>query len=437
MNSIEKNTEKYLDAFRTHFNGEAKQAFHATREKAVDTFSRLGFPSTKKEEWRFTNVAEISRKQFSPAGRNSSETVSVSDVEKFMFSDWDGPVLVVVNGYFKEKLSNLDSLSDKVKVESLAKILDNNDKAANKLGQNAIWADEAFTALNTAFTKDGCVITVDANSENSKPVHLMHISTGDAILSSPRTVVNINKNANITIVESFHSLNSKDSFTNIVSEIFVDENAHLKHYKLQDVDTNSFLVGNCAINQNQNSTYQSVAMDFGGKLVRNNISLALNGENISSILNGLYIAQGEQHIDNHTFIDHAQPHCESHELYRGILKDKAKGVFSGKILVRQDAQKTDAKQSNNCLLLSEDARIDTKPQLEIYADDVKCTHGATVGQLDESALFYLRARGVPYKKAMSILTYAFAEEVIDSIKTDAFKNKVEALLLERLEKSLV
>lgn len=434
MSELAQNTEKYLQAFKTHFNGDAKQTFHATREKAVNEFARLGFPSTRMEEWRFTNVTEISKSNFSPAQEQSVKSVSAKDVDAFMLPDWKGSVLVLINGYFSKELSKMNDLPGSISVDSIANVLQKNNQVANRLGKYAAWNDDAFTALNTAFTKDGCVIDVPANMVIENPIHVMHISSGDAIMSSPRTIVMVGKNADLTIMESQHSLNSNGSFTNCVSEISVAENAHVKHYKLQDISTESYFIGNSAVNQDQNSSYVSVALDFGGKLVRNNISLALNGENIHSTLNGLYIAQDHQHIDNHTFIDHAQPHCESHELYRGILKDKAKGVFSGKILVRQDAQKTDAKQSNNCLLLSDDAKIDTKPQLEIYADDVKCTHGATVGQLDESAVFYLRSRGISKKKALSILTYAFAEEIIESIKTEAFRNRVEHMLLERLEK---
>jgi len=433
MNTKDRNTEKYLQAFNTYFNGQAKQPFHEIRKEAVENFGKLGFPTTKKEEWRFTNITNIAKSDFTIADSKKAAQVTAKEIESFLLSDWKGAQIVFIDGFFSEGLSRLNKISDSISVELLSeKLNDNNDLVNKNLSKIASFKDEAFTALNTAFTTEGCVINIPDNTIAKEEIHIVHIAASNKALSNPRNMIVCGKSSEALIIESYHTLAGEDVFVNSVTEVSVDENARLYHYKLQDESLKSNHISNTAIIQKANSNYISASFDFGGKLVRNNISTELDGEGISSTLNGLYISKDDQHIDNHTFIDHAKPHCESHELYRGILMDKSKGVFSGKILVRQDAQKTDAKQSNNCLLLSKDAQIDAKPQLEIYADDVKCTHGATVGQLDESAMFYFRARGIPKEKALSMLTYAFAEEIITGVKNEPLQERVERLLLERL-----
>jgi Fe-S cluster assembly protein SufD len=434
MNLKDKNTEKYIKAFKTHFNGLASQPFHTVREQAVTNFEKLGFPTTKKEEWRFTNIASIAKADFKIAEKKNSPTVSIEDIEPFLLANWQGARIVFIDGFYSEHLSDIKNISGKITLEPLSCHFEGKTGFVNKnLSKIAAFDDEAFTALNTAFTTEGCLIHIPAKVIENNGIHIIHLAASGQTLTSPRNMILCNDNTQALIIESYHTLYNEEVFVNSVTEVLVGENARLYHYKLQDESLKSNHISNVAINQKSNSNYISASFIFGGKLVRNNISTKLDGEGISSTLNGLYISREEQHIDNNTFIDHAKPHCESHELYRGILMDKSKGVFSGKILVRQDAQKTDAKQSNNCLLLSEDTQIDAKPQLEIYADDVKCTHGATVGQLDESAMFYFRARGIPKEKALSMLTYAFAEEIITGIKDDCLRDRVEHLLLDRLK----
>jgi len=433
MNTTDKNLEKYLKAFDTYFNGDSKQAFHKVRKSAIESAGNLGFPTTKQEEWRFTNPAQIVKSDFKFADKSSLQSVSTNDIKPFLIKDWSGTILVFVDGFYAETLSNIKN-STGVTIASLSQNLVENSDSVSKVSSIAQFKNEVFTALNTAFTNDGSVIDISANTILENNIHILHLTSSANAISTNRNLITVGKNAQATIVESFHTMNNEAGLVNTVTEIAIDENAKLNHYKFQDESKNHFHIGNTAIIQKANSVFTSIAFDFGGKLVRNNISTILDGQGITSTLNGLYIADGEQHIDNHTFIDHAMPHCDSHELYRGILNDKAKGVFSGKIMVRKDAQKTDAKQSNNCLLLSDNAQIDAKPQLEIYADDVKCTHGATIGQLDEQAVGYLRSRGIPYKKAVQMLTYAFAEELIIGIEDDAFRAKVENRLLESLSK---
>lgn len=432
----DKDTDKYLKYFETYFNGQAKQDFHKIRKTAIEVFGRLGFPSTKQEEWRFTNIAGIARADFKLADKNDKNNISNEDIKPFLIENWDGILLVFIDGLHEAELSNSSSTEDQISIDTLNNIFTTNIELSQKISSVAGFSDESFTALNTAFTIDGAAIGISKNFISKKAIHILHISSGKNILSNHRNFINVEQSAQVTIIESFHSLSDDPAFVNSVTEIIVNENAVVKHYKLQNESENSYHVGNTSIMQKANSNYFSIALDFGGKLVRNNINTILDGHGIVSTLNGLYITNKNQHIDNHTFIDHAKPHCESHELYRGILNGKSKGVFSGKILVRRDAQKTDAKQSNSALLLSEDAQVDAKPQLEIYADDVKCTHGATIGQLDDQAINYLRARGIPKVKAVQMLTYAFAEEIILGIEDDNFRQKVEQLLLENLGKSI-
>lgn len=430
----DKNIEKYIKSFENHFNGQSTQAFHQVRRNALDSFKKLGFPTTKIEEWRFTNVNELVRSDFTPAKRNSSKELTAGDIKPFIIESWKGALLVFVDGYYQKNLSKTNSADSEILIGNLNEHFINNNGKLKKLTSVAAFDDDPFTALNTAFTLDGTIIEIPKGKTPDNGIHILHVSSGKNLLSNHRNLIVVNENSVATIIETYHSLNNDPAFVNSVTEITVGENAQLKHYKFQDEAENTFHIGSTAVIQKANSKYTSISMDFGGKLVRNNLSTRLDGEGITSVLNGLYIAHNKQHIDNHTFIDHAKAHCESHELYRGILNDSAKGVFSGKILVRQDAQKTDAKQSNNALLLSDEAQIDAKPQLEIYADDVKCTHGATVGQLDEKAVNYLRTRGIPGKKAIQMLTYAFAEEIIIGIENEPFRQKIENRLLKSLEK---
>lgn len=432
----DKNTEKYLKSFQSYFNGQSKQAFHEIRKNAIHAFSKLGFPSTKQEEWRFTNIADIARTDFNLADAKALNTISKDDIKPFLIKNGKNATLVFVDGFYAPELSDIHILEDKISINTLDKILNENHQLSHKISTVAAFADDSFTALNTAFTKDGTVLHIPEKTVLNNSVHIIHLSSGNNILSNHRNLIVVEKSAQATIIESFHSLSEESAFVNTVTEITIEENAHVKHYKLQNESQNTYHISSTAIDQKSNSSYTSIALDFGGKIVRNNISTKLDGQGIVSTLNGLYIANNSQHIDNHTFIDHAKAHCESHELYRGILDDNAKAVFSGKILVRRDAQKTDAKQSNNVLLLSDEAQVDAKPQLEIYADDVKCTHGATIGQLDEQAISYLRARGIPKTKAVQMLTYAFAEEIILGIDEERFREKVEELLLKNLRKSI-
>ncbi|HET9775578.1 MAG TPA: Fe-S cluster assembly protein SufD, partial [Gemmatimonadaceae bacterium] len=298
------------------------------------------------------------------------------------------------------------------------------------LGRIAGFDRHAFTALNTAFVRDGALIEVLPDADVAEPIHLVFVSEGDRV-SHPRNLIIAGRHSRATIVESYVSLREGTYFTNAVTEIVVGEGAHLDHYKIQRESENAFHVGTVQAKQEANSQFHSFSFAVGGSLARTNIYTALDGDAATCTLNGLYLTDGTQHIDNQTSIEHIAPNCPSHEVYKGVLDGRSHGVFNGKVYVHPEAQKTDGKQSNNNLLLSPQARVDTKPQLEIFADDVKCTHGATVGRLDDVAMFYLNSRGIGPERARTLLTYAFAADVLESIELPAVKNALEKLVLSR------
>jgi Fe-S cluster assembly protein SufD len=337
--------------------------------------------------------------------------------------------VVFVNGFYAPELSAIPA---GVTVGNLAEALVRApEEIEAHLGRHAAFENHFFTALNTAFFHDGAYLRVPAGQVIEEPIHLIHLSLlGDeGALVSARNLIVAGENSQVTIVESYGGLPGAASLTTAVTEIVAEPAAVIDHYKVQQESEASFHLANTQVHQMRGSNFSTHFIGFGGKLVRNEVRVLLDGEGCEATINGLYRAGGTQHVDNLTVIDHARPHCSSHELYKGILDGKAKGVFNGKIFVRQDAQKTDAKQTNKTLLLSDDATINTKPQLEIYADDVKCTHGATVGQLDEEATFYLRTRGIGLAEARDLLTFAFANDVIGRMKVQALRDRLARHLL--------
>jgi Fe-S cluster assembly protein SufD len=429
----------HFNRFENSLNGQKEEAVHQLRIKGFEKFKALGFPTTKNEEWRFTNIEPLLKQAFELTEKSADEKVSEKDLEDIYFKNWNGPQIVFVNGYYSDKLSKNQALTNGLIIENLSSLLDTaQDPLLESFTGFEVYDENVFSALNTAFISDGIVIKVPQNTQSESPVNLIFLSTEHqtARVMHPRNLIYVEKNSALSVVESYFSTGSGVYFNNPVTELKIEENARLNHVRIQNENTNAYHVGNIFTDQDRNSVYHSTSVTFGGRISRNNYYARLNGEGIETTLNGLYLGHGKQLIDNHTFLDHAKPHCTSHEVYQGILTDKANAVFSGKIMVRQDAQKTDAKQSNNCLILSDDARINSKPQLEIYADDVRCTHGATVGQLNEDAVFYLQSRGIPEKKAKNILTYAYAERVIDGIDSGIIKSRIDELLQKRLEEDI-
>jgi Fe-S cluster assembly protein SufD len=433
-----------IESYRADFQRQAAgpEWLQSLRAQAMARFEALGFPTMKNEDWHFTSVAPIAERTFHAAMTSkpgvSSEgstagMVARADLQRFMFGQPAWHTLVFVNGEFSEDLSSYDGLGDKVRVSSLAKAIRSGiGRPERHLGKIAAFESHAFTALNTAFIRDGAFIELHADAVVEQPIHLMFVSEGEGeAISHPRNLIVAAQNSRASIIESYICIRDNFYFTNAVTEIVVGEGARIDHYKIQRESEKSFHVGTTQIRQARDSQLHSFSFAVGGSLARTNIYTSLDGAAAACTLNGLYLTDGVQHIDNQTSIEHIAPNCPSHEVYKGVLDGRSHGVFNGKVYVHPEAQKTDGKQSNNNLLLSPTARVDTKPQLEIFADDVKCTHGATVGRLDEMAMFYLNSRGIGRDTARTLLTYAFAADVLETIELEAMKTELEKMVLAR------
>ena len=421
-----------FEKFENSLNGESKLPIHQLRKEAIDNFSKLEFPNTKEEEWKYTNISPLLKYNFKPA--TGKTNVTSEQVSKFLFDKMEPSLLVFVNGHFQEELSNLKDLPKGVVTDSISNAIKEKSPLVEKhFGKYAIYNSQIFTALSTAYTKDGAFIYVPDGKIVEAPIHILFLtdSSEEKTLTQPRNLFVAGKNSQVTIIEHYASLSENIYFTNNVTEIFADDGAVVDHIKLQEESKKAFHIGRMEIGQGRGSNFTSYAISFGGDISRNDFNSKFNEEGSECTLNGLFLIDGTQLFDVHTLIDHAKPHCNSHEHYKGILDDKSRGVFNGKVMVRKDAQKTNAFQENNNIILSDDALVNTKPQLEIFADDVKCSHGATIGQLDEESMFYLKSRGIGEETARTILIHAFASDVVQTIKVEAIKNYIEEILTKR------
>jgi Fe-S cluster assembly protein SufD len=402
---------------------------------AIDRFATLGFPTTHDEDWKYTNLSPLEKISFQPAGPARSK-LTWRAIEQATLSGARFPSrLVFVNGRYSPGFSSLAEPAKGMVVTSLAEALAKGDETAeNHLARYAQFDDRAMVALNTALFEDGALVVIPSGLILDEPVHLLFVSAPDdePFVSHPRNLILAGKGSQASLIEEYISLGEGVHFTNTVTELVIGEGAVIDHYKLQSESEQAFHVSTVQGYQERSSTLTSHNVSLGGGLVRNDVNSVLDAEGAECVLNGLFVAGGSQHVDNHTWLDHAKPNCLSRELYKGILGGRASAVFNGKIMVRKDAQKTNALQSNKNLLLSEDAVINTKPQLEIYADDVRCTHGATVGQLDAEALFYMQSRGIGRAEARDLLTYAFAGELFDRMKVDGLRDRLEKALYRKL-----
>jgi len=458
-------TEKegtYLSSFREFEDRLAANSpawLHEMRRAAIAGFAEKGFPTTRQEEWRNTNVAPIAAVPFQPAtaplaapqrggesGVSSLKRREAGVVERSLehsLADLGCPRLVFINGRFAEQLSTLDALPKAVKAGSLAEALASEGKTLERhLARYAPdYREHAFVALNTAFLEDGAFIEIPKGVVLEKPVYLLYISepSGEPTVCYPRNLIMAGRESQASIVEAYVCAGRGKSakaegvyFTNAVSEVVVGEGAVLEYHRLQQESDRAFHFGRLVFHQDRSSNVATHSIATGGALVREEVKTVLDGEGAEALLAGLYVITGRQHLDNQTTLDHAQPHCSSREVYKGVLDGESSAVFNGKIIVRKDAQKTDSKQSNKNLLLSEKAVIDTKPALEIYADDVKCTHGATIGQIDPEAVFYLRSRGIGRQEARDLLTYAFANDILGRIKYEPLAQRLSEGLFARL-----
>jgi Fe-S cluster assembly protein SufD len=399
------------------------------RDDAFARFAEVGFPTTHDEDWRFTNIAPIVRTQFRLPG---SALVQLPPAELKSWSiEGSAARLVFVNGRYAPELSRIDALPKAVAVSSLREQIEgNSDQISKQLGHYANTQRDAFVALNTAFLEDGAYVHVKRGVVVEAPIHLLFVSSSDhtALMSHPRNLIVFEDQSQGTVVEEYVSLGGGAMLSNSVTELVAGDDAHVSHYMIEREHKDAFNVSTLRIQQGRTANVASHSFLLGGGLVRNNVHPVLAGEGGECLINGLFVGSGKQHLDNFMHVEHASPHCASRQFYNGILDDHAHGVFHGRIVVHKDAQKTDAKQTNRNLLLSDDAQIDTKPQLEIYADDVKCTHGATIGQIDENALFYLRSRGLSEAQARQLLLLAFASECVERMRPGAAQVYVEQLI---------
>jgi Fe-S cluster assembly protein SufD len=407
------------------------------RSSAMDRFEQLGFPPVTDEEWKYTNLATLAKESFTPA--ISGGEIAATDVTRFAFPETATAHLVVVNGFLREDLSIRSGLEEAVAIDLFSAAADARyNKIVRKyLARNAGYHNNGVTALNTAFLQSGVFLWIPKNIKLERPLQITFLSDAQNSASFPRLLVVAEENSSATLIENFASVENGKYFANAVAEIVLKDGAQLDHYRLQRESKNAFHVSTTSAELGRSSRYNTTSINLGARLSRHDISVVMDHEGAETSVDGLYLVGADQHTDTHSVIDHKQPHCSSHQLYKGILDDNGRAVFNGKIFVREGAQKTDAMQTNKNLLLSDKARIDTKPQLEIFADDVKCAHGAAVGQIDPEELFYLETRGIGPDLGRSLLTYGFAEEVIAKIKIDSIRSQLDETVLQQLHTTLV
>jgi len=401
--------------------------FEGLRKIAQNELNELDFPTSKTEYWKYTRVGKIVNNSYT---LGQLEKIDVSD---FLIPNLKAHILVVVNGYFSPELSNFTEVEG-ITLTSLSaakkQSFEGVKKQFNQFTQNK---KEIFLAFNNAFHTDGIYLEVAKNKIVEKPLHIINITTGNNTVSQSRNLFLANAGSQVKIIESFVNVDGEKNFNNHVSEILIAENAFLEYNKIQDKKENNFSIATEQVYQEANSNFTINTATFNGALVRNNLNIEVDASNCETNLNGLYLGKNKDHIDNHTVVDHKKPHCNSNEIYRGILDDESTGVFNGKVFVRQDAQKTNAFQKNNNILLTDNATVNSKPELEIYADDVKCSHGSTTGQIDEEAIFYLQSRGISKKGALKLMINAFAKDALERISIEPLQAYIDDKVEQELE----
>ena len=419
--------------FENSLNGGKAKPVHELRRSAISKFSELQFPTTRDEEWKYTNISPLLKHDFVPVQKSAEDYEF--EVNHFLFDKMEHSLIVFINGMYSSGLSKIKDLPKGVVVKSLSEaIKEDNPIVKRHLGQYADFKNHIFTSLSAAFVQDGAFIYIPDGKVVEDPIHILFLTISDnqKILVQPRNLFVAGKNSQFTIIEHFASTSDEDIyFTNSVTEIVTEENAFVDHLKVQEESKKAFHIGRMDVHQERNSNFVSHLISFGAAISRNDFNSRFNDDGGESMLNGLFLIEGTQLFDAHTLIDHAKPHCNSHEHYKGILMGSSRGVFNGKVIVRKNAQKTNAFQENNNIILSDDALANTKPQLEIFANDVKCSHGATIGQLDNDAMFYLKTRGIGVDRAKAILIHAFASDVVRYIKVNAVREYIESILKKK------
>ena len=429
MSLKSKLVSSYL-AFDDHLDDNSP--IHDIRKKAIDTFEEKGFPTKKEEDWKYTSLNAIINKDYSISPKVDKE-VKYEKVREYFLHDIDSYKIVFIDGVFSSFLSK--TTHDGLDVCLLSSVLSKQKyKAIIEAYYNKIASKDSITSLNTAFAKEGAYINIPNNKEVDKPIEIINFSTGNetALMMQPRNLIIVGENTHVQIIERHQSLSDNAVFTNSVTEIFAEKRAYLDFYKIQNDKENASLIDNTFIHQEQNSNCNVHTFSLGGKITRNNLNFSQNGEHCDSTLKGVTILKAKQHVDHNTLVNHISPNCESHQDYKGLYADSSTGVFNGRVIVEKEAQKINAFQKNNNILIDDNATVNAKPQLEIFADDVKCSHGCTIGQFDEDALFYIRSRGIGLKEAQALLMYAFANTVLETVKIPELKRRINKLIAEKI-----
>ena len=432
MNSPQLHYQETFARLHDHLPGAGVPWIARMRDQAMAEFQQQGFPDTRVEAWKYTNLRSLQRRSFSPA--LASGTISESALQPWLFDHEPMHRLVFVDGRFAPDLCPFQTWLDGVTLTSLATVMEHSpDELKAVLGHTLTTDRPGFDVMNAAFLQDGAFIRLDRDAVLEQPIHLLFISTGQTdAMTTVRNVIQAGAGSAATVIESWVTLNAATSLTNTITEIVLDENATLQHYKLEQEGAAATHIGGLYVQQDHNSHLDAHSIALGGRLVRNELQVELNGRGAACALNGLTLTHHQQHVDNNTRIDHHRPQTTSHECYKSILDDRSRTVFSGRIVVHPGAQQTQAQQSNHSLLLSSEAEADARPQFEIYADDVQCTHGCTVGELDAEALFYLRSRALDEDAARNLLVYAFAADVLERMHFEPVRHYLEQQLAERL-----
>ncbi len=435
MEALKDKLESSFIVFENDLNGHSKSHAHKVRQEAFKVFEEKGFPTKRDEEWKYTNLKPILKHDFRVLNK-SENAVDFKDVKRFFISDIDSYKLVFVDGVFSSWLS--ETTHERFDVCTFSSMLHKYDEVTEQYFNKALPENDSLAAINTAFAREGAFIRIKKNQTADKPVQVLFLNTAHEyeVMNQPRNLIVIEENAEVTITERHQSLSGRDVFTNAATEVFVERNARLHYYKIQNDALNASLIDHTSICQKQGSQVHIGTFSFGNKFIRNNLNIFLEEEHTETFMDGITVVSDGQLVDHHTLADHKVPNGYSNEVYKGIYDGNAKGVFNGKVMVHPNAQKTNAFQQNNNILLTDKASIDTKPQLEIFADDVQCSHGCTIGQINEDALFYMRARGIPAKEAKALLLYAFASEGLRNVRIPELRKKLNRQIANKLSVDL-